>query len=199
MAKTYVLKLGDYLNEVLSKLNIHVSNSLSKIHICGEMIHQHLLPTHVPNIVWSLICSLQYFPQFSWVLNCKVWTFHMVTSSYPPCQHAKKKAPPLGSNLVLYTIVCTTSLQHWHHACKTKIVEPSCVLSNDELHSEDMVSWMLWSLAPPQSYLGWQKRYPNSCKISSRACGVVGKSSSCNFMLHHPKDISISSCVWPTN
>src|ERR1700738_71851 len=28
---------------------------------------------------------------------------------------------------------------------------------------------------------------------------IVGKSSSCNFMLHRPKDASISSCVWPTN
>ena len=28
--------------------------------------------------------------------------------------------------------------------------------------------------------------------------GIVGKSSSCNFMLHHPKDASISSYMWPT-
>src|SRR6202048_2418707 len=29
--------------------------------------------------------------------------------------------------------------------------------------------------------------------------GIVGKSSSRNFMLHRPKDASISSYVWPTN
>src|ERR1700738_77560 len=29
--------------------------------------------------------------------------------------------------------------------------------------------------------------------------GIVGKSSSRNFMLHCPKDASISSCMWPTN
>src|ERR1700737_3749598 len=29
--------------------------------------------------------------------------------------------------------------------------------------------------------------------------GIVGKSFSRNFMLHRPKDASISSCVWPTN
>ena len=29
--------------------------------------------------------------------------------------------------------------------------------------------------------------------------GTVGKSSSCNFMLHGPKDASISLCVWSIN
>jgi hypothetical protein len=29
--------------------------------------------------------------------------------------------------------------------------------------------------------------------------GIAGKSSSCRFMLHHPKNASISSCMWLIN
>jgi len=111
--------------------------------------------------IFFIISSTSYMG-----IGCKVWVFHLVTLSYPPCQHNKQEVSPVGRNVMLCTIACTAWSKYHHHTCKTKSHEPSCV-QLDGTPLQKYVFIMLWSLAPPQSYMGRRERCPNSCTTSS--------------------------------
>ena len=64
VVKNHAPKEEGYLDEGPSQLNKYVYNSLSKFHIGGEMIHQHLIPTENPNIVYNPSMPFMIFSIF---------------------------------------------------------------------------------------------------------------------------------------
>lgn len=132
-----------------------------------------------PNIVWSLICLLNYPPYSSWIFVYKVWAPYLVTLPCLLCQHTKQETFPVGSNLVSYTIACVVWLEYNHYVCKTEIVEPSCaqsmVIPLQRYGSISVLKWDSYSLTYGITEMLSKSMY------NFINGGIVGKSCSCNF------------------
>ena len=115
----------------------------------------------------------------------------------PSLSTRQKEAPLVGSNLVSCKVVCTAWFENCHQTCKTKIL--SLHVSNQMVSSTHRYYFKNALKFGTFSIIGWMTRTLSKSTYDFITSGIVAKFSSCNFMLHCPKDASISSCMWPTN
>ena len=184
------LKVRDYL-----KLNEHVSNILSKFHLVVKW-STNIHYSHMISILYEVLYAFYnifhilhgyWFARF----GLSIWKYHLILLINMPI----KKPPPVGSNLVSCTLAYTAWPKYCHHTCKTEIVKPLRAQSNGELHSQRHGSINASKFGTFPIMFGMTGRLSNFMYNFIKN-GIVGKSSSCNFMLHRPKDASnIIMCV----
>lgn len=114
----------------------------------------------------------------------------MIISSYPPCQHVKQEAPPLGSNLVSCTRAYIAWPKYRYHVCMCPITRWALLQEHSSISAlKTDISSIVCGMTRTLSNIMYD--FINS--------GIIGKPSSHNFILRRLKDTSISLCVWSTN